>query len=124
MYDDILADPAELVLDEDELEDGLELEDDDGECMLEKAFCGCDDCDDEDDCDCDCGGDCNDDCDSVAFNPFAIARNIMGNTLLDDEDLMHGYVSNIAMLLKDRHGIPHITANEMAKQIMNLVFTG
>jgi len=43
---------------------------------------------------------------------------------LKDEDLRHGYVSNIAMLLHDRYGITdYETRNQAAEDILELLFS-
>lgn len=65
------------------------------------------------------------------LSKFKEARKLMGNNLLKDKDLYHSYQSNIAMLLhneQDRNGEPinykdHKNRNEMAKKIINLIFS-
>ncbi len=65
------------------------------------------------------------------MSKFEEARELMNDTLLKDKGLYQGYQSNIAMLLhdeQDRNGKPinykdHENRNEIAKKIINLIFS-
>ena len=55
---------------------------------------------------------------------FQEARQIMGDTLVKDEGLHHGYRANVAMLLHDQYGITdYETRNKAADDILSLIFS-
>ena len=57
------------------------------------------------------------------MNKIAKARKTMRDALEKDEGLKISYVSNIAMLLHDRHGITdYDKRNQAAEDILKLVF--
>lgn len=54
---------------------------------------------------------------------FVMSRRVMRAEFRADPDLRFGYVSNIAMLLHDQHGVSDVSrANAMADDVMRLVF--
>lgn len=57
------------------------------------------------------------------MNKFARARKTMSKALKNDEGLLWGYQSNIAMLLHDRYGITdYQTRNAAASDLIELIF--
>ena len=58
------------------------------------------------------------------MNKFKKARQVMGDTLQEDDDLYQGYQANVAMLLHDRYGITdYEKRNEAADEILSLIFS-
>ena len=66
------------------------------------------------------------------MDEFKKARKLMNETLSKDKDLYYGYQSNIAMLLHDEQDRnnnkpidykDHNNRNEIAKKIINLIFS-
>ncbi len=59
----------------------------------------------------------------MGLSEFAIARRVMRRYLLEDVGVKMSYVTDMVMLLHDKHGISEIATCEMAaKDVLNLLF--